>query len=137
MQKEDDPMNIASVKIGDEVWFEMPYTDHMPMCGIIKQIDTHATTPMVDVKCKTMCITLPVFFHDVYPTREELIKAMDKKYNSIVNRYKASIQSIDDLIRFMYEHPVSYCEEYTDYDARRAAKERAFELCGVQLENEQ
>ena len=34
----------------------------------------------------------------------------------------------------MYEHNVSCCEEYTDWEARAVAKEKAKEIFGLELE---
>lgn len=42
--------------------------------------------------------------------------------------YKAEITDLESLIAFPLEHNVGQCDEYTDYEAIRAYKERTAEL---------
>ena len=39
-----------------------------------------------------------------------------------------------DLVAFMYDHCVACAEEYTDWTARRAVKEIAKEMLGLDLD---
>lgn len=48
--------------------------------------------------------------------------------------FKASIHSVEDLVRFCFAHTVSMAEEYTDMVAREAAAERAYELLHIKVE---
>lgn len=59
---------------------------------------------------------------------------MKQKTENIVKEYKDSIKDVNDLIRFMYNENVATAEEYTDWNARRAAKERTLELLGIELD---
>ena len=42
-------------------------------------------------------------------------------------------KTIEDLVQFMYDNTVSCADEYTDWNARRAARERAKELLDIDL----
>lgn len=59
--------------------------------------------------------------------------AYRKRREEIKKNYKQSIHTVEDLVKFMYENNVAYAEEYTDYEAREAAKEKAQELLGIEL----
>ena len=48
--------------------------------------------------------------------------------------FKASIHSVEDLVRFCFAHTVSMAEEYTDMVAREAAAERDYELLHIKVE---
>lgn len=48
--------------------------------------------------------------------------------------FKASIHSVEDLVRFCFAHTVSTAEEYTNMVAREAAAERAYELLHIKVE---
>ena len=61
---------------------------------------------------------------------EELKKEEEKKIAEI----KAKIKDTGDLVAFMYDHCVACAEEYTDWTARRAVKEIAKEMLGLDLD---
>ena len=47
---------------------------------------------------------------------------------------KAKIKDASDLVAFMYDHCVACAEEYTDWTARKAVKEIAKEMLGLDLD---
>lgn len=108
----------------------------MPIKGVILDILKTGwyikPTDSVYVNTDNGSFTIPV--KDIYLTRDALIQAMNDEADKIVAEYKAGIHTAEDLIRFMYEKPVGHCEEYTDYEARRAVKELALELLGITLD---
>ena len=57
----------------------------------------------------------------LYETREKIAEI------------KAKIKDTGDLVAFMYDHCVACAEEYTDWTARRAVKEIAKEMLGLEL----
>lgn len=68
----------------------------------------------------------------VFATKKEAHQANIQYITSQIEKYKAEIKDINDLIRF----PLKYCfngEEYTDYEAMKAYKIRAKELIGIDL----
>ena len=56
-----------------------------------------------------------------YPTHEACLKAAEERSKQKVNRLMKQIHSAEDLARFCFTHTVSRTEEYTDWDARKAA----------------
>lgn len=69
----------------------------------------------------------------IWATKEEGMKAMKAESDAAVKKYKDSIKDVNDLVRFMYDNTVSSAEEYTNWEARQAARERAKELLGIDL----
>lgn len=76
-----------------------------------------------------------VYYNVIYATEEECIKAIKTICDVRVNEYKEKMPDINACLAFAYKYHVSRTEEYTDWDARRAYKERVFELTGVKLED--
>lgn len=71
----------------------------------------------------------------LWKTKEEGIEAMRAETEAMVKRYKDSIKDVKDLVQFMYDETVSSAEEYTNWEARWAVRERAKELLGIDLGN--
>ena len=57
-----------------------------------------------------------------------------KEEEKKIAEIKAKIKDAGDLVAFMYDHCVACAEEYTDWTARRAVKEIAKEMLGLDLE---
>ena len=53
--------------------------------------------------------------------------------NGMMVETAAKIKDASDLVAFMYDHCVACAEEYTDWTARRAVKEIAKEMLGLEL----
>jgi len=68
-----------------------------------------------------------------YPSREAALDAQKAENERIRNKYRAQIQTVEDLVRFMYDHNVSCSEEYTNWNARQIAREKAKELLGLEI----
>lgn len=66
-------------------------------------------------------------------TLDECIAKKNSDNNAIINNYKNQINSIEDLVRFLYMHPCNSAEEYTDWHASEAAKQKALELLNIIL----
>lgn len=69
---------------------------------------------------------------DCWPSKDECLRAEAQRSELQVAEYKESIISVEDLVKFLFEQDVNG-EDY-DYDARRAAAERAKELLGLDIE---
>ena len=70
------------------------------------------------------------YVYSVGEKDKELKKEEEKKIAEI----KAKIKDTGDLVAFMYDHCVACAEEYTDWTARRAVKEIAKEMLGLDLD---
>ena len=115
------------------VWFKENWSERIVFgipIGITDDLDKHIT--YVEIKGvlnneksfggNTKCLS-----NALYLTEEDCIKAENLKRNKLVCEYKSSIKNINDLFKFPLEHPFGI-EEYTNYEAIRAYKERAKEL---------
>lgn len=70
---------------------------------------------------------------NVFNSREEAIKIINERSQKQVEDFISQIDTIEDLVVFMYNHNVCVAEEYTDWEAREAAKIKAEEF-GIELE---
>lgn len=70
---------------------------------------------------------------DLYASREELQKELKKEEEKKIAEIKAKIKDVGDLVEFMYDHCVACAAEYTDWTARKAVKEIAKEMIGLEL----
>ena len=118
---------ITNAKIGQTIWFKERWSGMPTEAKITAVHDTHAETHL------THGGTMNVRFADMFVNKNELIQAMQDKSNRNVADIKASIRTVEDLVCYMYDHVVANAEEYTDYDARRAVRERAKELLNIDL----
>lgn len=69
---------------------------------------------------------------EAYSTKEDCLAAVRGKEQKEIEEYKSQIKTVEDLIRFLFEHPMT--GEDTDYEAKAAAIEMAEKLCGVRIE---
>ena len=70
---------------------------------------------------------------ELFDTFNECIAHINAENNKVINNYKSQINSVEDLIRFLYMNPCNNAEEYTDYLAAEAAKQKALELLNIKL----
>lgn len=69
---------------------------------------------------------------EYFSTVRELANYVESRDHARVKGMKDSIKNLNDLLAFPLDH--CFCgEEYTDYDAIKAYKERTFELTGIHL----
>lgn len=125
-------MEKAGMKIGQEVWYSDTY-------GNVQSGETirfyEENPDYVKVKgTRDSYVTGGVKIKDCYDTKDELLAAMQKNHEEKVVSFCKEIKTVHDLVRFMYDNTVSCAEEYTDWDARKAAYIRAKELLGMDLE---
>lgn len=120
---------ITNAKIGQTIWFKERWSGMPTEAKITAMYDTHAATHL------THGGTMNIRFADMFATKNELMQAMRDESNRNVAKAKDSIQTVEDLVRYMYDHVVAHAEEYTDYDARRAVRERAKELLNIDLQS--
>lgn len=69
---------------------------------------------------------------DMYESKEDMIRAMYETVHQKTAEIKASVQTKEDCIRFLFQHNVSGAEE-PDWTARRAIQEIARERWGMDL----
>lgn len=70
---------------------------------------------------------------ELFQTRKDAETAAVSASNSRRKAFESQIQTVEDLVRFDFEHCVCQAEEYTDWDAREAYKNRARSLLNMDL----
>lgn len=118
---------------GTIVYFCTPYCDYNE--GVVLNSIFVQDTPYVEVqgindtygKCH-----VPI--DRCFRTAEELLAFVHETADAIYNKYRKEITDVNSLLKFMYTHNVTPAEEYTDWEARRAAKDATKDLLGIELE---
>lgn len=123
---------INSIKIGQEIWYKTSYVD--VNSGIIKEIHNEKERGYVIVNGTHETYgTQGVLLENCYPTKEALLQALQIDFDNKVKTFCDSIQTINDLVKFCYDHNMN-AEEYTEWEAHKAAQIRAKELLNIDLE---
>lgn len=116
-------------KIGDTVWWVDPWGNLM--WGVIYAIDEGNVAALIYKEGRVGACS-GAKLCDCWPDKETCLAMEKKKSDLQVEEYKAGISNVEDLVRFLYTNDLN--SENPDYEARRAAKERAEELMGIRLE---
>ena len=127
-------MNKRNLAIGDHIWFNQNWAG--PSAGTITAFRRSGYTKEMDyaeIHLDNGGMT-GALLTDIYTSRKELLEANKKASAAQIAEYKNQMQDIEGLVRFMFNNTVSLAEEYTDWDARDAVKERAKELLGIDLD---
>ena len=69
----------------------------------------------------------------LFDTYDECVDNKNAYNQAIIEAYKNQINSVEDLVRFLYKHPCNGAEEYTEWHAAEAAKQKALELLNIVL----
>lgn len=117
-------------KSGDYVYFIDNYNNNHE--GEIFNILSSLKDKMVFYSIKTRYGTFTVPIYDIFKTKEDRDQVRIKRYNKKVQEYCEKINDITDLVFFMFDHNVAFAEEYTDWEARKAARIKANQF-GINL----
>lgn len=125
-------ININDIKIGQKVWYQ-EYWSQMIVWGKVTKITKfdnnedgiEVTGEVYEKESAAGTTTQPL--NNLFATKHEAIEAIKKANQEWVDEYKKEITDIASLVAFPLSHTF-YAEEYTDYEAIRAYKERAKEL---------
>ena len=101
--------------VGDTVWYEREWIEK----GIILELGTEA-------RLKTSLGTVWQPLSILYKSEKEARDAAEAESQRIRNEYRKKINSVDDLVVFLFNSET--CGEFADYDARAVAIEKAAEL---------
>lgn len=129
---------IANPKIGQKVWFLEPWSKCIHSAKITALGETEVSVrdpekyPYADIKWDDGGDSIRLL-RDLYSSREELQKELKKTEEKRIRKIKYEIRNVNDLVEFMYNHCVASAEEHTDWIARRAVKEIAKEMLGLEL----
>lgn len=131
---------MSDFKVNDNAYFEEPWTGNViggkiAEIGMTKATEKHPSEQFVIIKIEgTRYDKRQQLSSKCYPTREAALDAQNAESERIRDEYRNQIQDCKDLVAFMYDHHVSCCEEYTDWNARAVAKEKAKDLLGLELD---
>jgi phosphoribosylpyrophosphate synthetase len=70
---------------------------------------------------------------DCYESKQACIDAEKEKSRIRVEQYMNQINTVQDLVKFLFDHDV--VSEYKDYDAEKAAKIKALNLLKLDLDD--
>lgn len=119
----------------DKIFFEEHWSGTVHT-GVIEDIVYENNKTIYKIHDLTCLGHTQRYEENVYPTEEACQQAIIDKDMAIQNKYAASINSVEDLIQFMYQHTISTgAEEYTDYNARTVARNKAKELLSLDLQD--
>lgn len=129
---------INNPKIGQKVWFLEPWGQCIHSAKITALGETEVSVrypkkyPYADIEWDDGGNSGRLL-KDLYASREELQKELKKEEEKKIAEIKAKIKDVGDLVEFMYDHCVACAAEYTDWTARKAVKEIAKEMIGLEL----
>lgn len=117
-------------KPGDYVYFIDNYDNNYE--GKILDVLSPLEHMMVFYSIETRYGTFAIPIYNIFKTKEDREQARIKRYNKKVQEYCEKINDIVDLVFFMFDHNVAPAEEYTDWEAREAARIKANQF-GINL----
>lgn len=122
--------------VGDKVWFESTWSG--VVSGVITEIrsekDRKTDKPVLWVMVESDELgNTGARLENCYASEDECLAAAEAESKALIKSYKESIKDINDLVSFMYNNTVSTAEEYTNWEARTAVKERVKELLNIDL----
>ena len=120
-------------KKGDICFIHEHWTDNIEKAQI-KAIETQNGKTVYHVHCLDTYGDTSRHAEHLFRTKEEGQNAVADKSNEKMAKYEAMMTDVESLIRFAYEHNVHPCEEYTDWEAINAYKNRALALLGIHLD---
>ena len=128
-------MKIEECQVGKSVWFEEKWSQahcNGTICSLSEKAYGDNEAYFVYVSTPHYG-EMAVLVENLYPSEESLVQAKEKEQNDYMASLSEQIQTVEDLVQFMYSHTVSCAEEYTDWDARAAVNEIALKKFGIQL----
>lgn len=119
-------------KPGDYVYFIDRYDNNLE--GTVKDIFNFPNCPTHNnyYIISTRYGSVTVIEENIFKTEKERSDELIKRHNIQVKGYCDAIKDYEDLIVFMFNHTVSFAEEYTDWEAREAVRIKAKEF-GIEL----
>ena len=127
-------------KVGDTAYFEEYWTERIIggkviEVGMTKATEKYSSKQFVKIRIEDSRETRDQLSEKCYQSREAAQAAKDAEDEAIRNKYREQIQTIEDLVIFMYNNNVyNGAEEYTDWNARQVACEKAKELLCLELD---
>ena len=118
--------NDQNFNIGDTVWYERDWIER----AVILEIDMESAAGVPMARLKTSLGTVWQPMSILYKSEQAGRDAAKAESERIRNEYRKKINSVEDLVIFLFNNDTSGCE-YSDYDARAVAIEKAAELLNM------
>lgn len=114
-----------SIQKGSHVWY-FDYYDNLQSNTVtdIQTLEGQTYAIFNGTGCK---------LEDAYLSKQACLDAKQRSDEAEIEAIKAKIQTVEDLVRYMYNNVVSCAEEYTNWNARKAVAIRAKELLNIDL----
>ena len=122
---------IKNAKVGDIVYFMR--WDKTCAEGTITSLFLNAMSDYASVYDNNTGGTTQHLLSNLYKTRKECLEIIHYYDERDKNSYRSQIKSLEDLIRFMYEH--NFRGEDSDLNAKQVAKEKAKAFLEIDLED--
>lgn len=130
MKRLENPNPRTNWKTGDTAYYMSVYAyDNTVHSGRVEVLGENGAT-MRDCAGGGF-VTLP--FGNLFDTMQSASDTLADRHRNAVDAYKSEIPDVAALVRFSYCHEVCPCEEYTNWAAREAYRERTRELLGLDL----
>lgn len=115
--------------VGEKVYF----LDHFGInTGKIKKIKTiKEKNGIILYTIETTLGELNCIEQDVFKTYGEAINTKKIRIKNKIREYESKITNVPELLSFMISQ--MHCEEYTDYEAIEASKNKIKELLGIEI----
>lgn len=122
-------IDINAIKKGDIVYYKADIPETCLVVGLYKS-KAGIDGVVVHYEDSYGINTIPPEL--LYLTKEDCKEAIDADIAEIRQGYMSEINSLEDLVKFLFTHTVAPCDEYTDWLANEVAKEKAVEF-GITL----
>lgn len=116
------------IEVGDTVWTLL--SNDIVLATVIEKYPDHVrvSAPCYDDQDCDL--------DQVFLTKEGCLEFAKSQSEDIISDYKQQISSVTDLIQFMYDKNVARCNEWTNWEACEATRQRAEELLGIKLKDD-
>lgn len=122
-------------RLGQTCFFIQSYSD-LVVEARIRDVYNSPDFPAATLSGVSVYGTSDMPLHALFETSEEAHAAQKAHHFSKVQGFEAEMPDVASMVRFAYTHQVGVCEEYTDWAAREAYKNRAKSLMGIDLDTE-
>ena len=119
--------------VGDQCFYQETWSQNI-VSGIITNLagTGEAMTATVNGgKEFPGCVQRPV--DTLFATKDDAMMAVTQSSMAKVAAYEQEMPDLNAVLQFAWTHPIATCEEYTDWEARRAYQNRVFALTGIEL----
>lgn len=113
-------------KLGDNVWYMDTY-DNLHSGTIIEFRNNYAAIR------ESIHNVSHTKVSSLYPSKEDCLHAAEEKSQNRIMAFLSDLNTVEDLVRFMYDNVVSSADEYTDWDAQKAAEIAAKNILNIDL----